>query len=96
MKITDDLKYIYGETLLDKNRQPTRHTLTIADVIDDEFVDATGRKSKGFSLIFRETKRMLGVTGVTVRRQIDMAVGADTEKMIGQKIKFIHLKSFAV
>jgi hypothetical protein len=78
-KVTDTLKYIYGENLLGPDKQPRRYPVTIAEVITDEFVDQRGAKSPGFSLVFKETKRMLGVTGVTVTRQLVMATGTNAE-----------------
>jgi len=86
-KVTDTLRYLYGENLLGPDKQPRKHTVTIKDVISDEFVDQRGGKSNGFSLVFEETKRMLGVTGVTVTRQLVMATGTESAKdMIGKKI----------
>lgn len=85
MKVSDNMKYIYGEMLLD-NGQPRRHTLTVAGVVPDEFTDATGRKTAGFSLKFSETKKLLGVTGITVSRQLIMHLGDDTAGWAGKKI----------
>ena len=93
-KVTDTLKYIYGENLLGPDKQPRRYPVTIAEVITDEFIDQRGAKSPGFSLVFKETKRMLGVTGVTVTRQLVMATGTESAKeMIGKKITLYPVPS---
>lgn len=86
-KITQNLKYIYGEDLV-KDGQPSKATLTIKGIIDDEFIDgATGRKTKGFSVQFNGTEKLLGVTGSTVTRQLHMAIGSDDPKVaIGKRI----------
>ena len=88
-KITQNLKYIYGENLLDKaTGQPGRVTLTIKDIVDDTFMDGrTGSATKGFSVKFEKTDKMLGVTGSTVTRQLYLAIGSDDVKdAIGKKI----------
>lgn len=85
-KVTDQLKYIYGENLL-KDGQPRRVTLTIKAIQADEFVDQRGGKTHGFSIAFDEAKKLLGVTGVTVTRQLVLATGTeDAAAMIGKKV----------
>lgn len=86
-KVTENLKYIYGENLLGPDKQPKRWKLKIKDVIVDEFTDQRGAKTKGFSLVFEGTAKMLGVTGVTVTRQLVLATGTESAKdMIGKEI----------
>jgi len=71
--IMDGIPYIYGESLNGK-----RVTLTIKSVkAGVEFVATDGRKNEGFDIAFVETPKILGVTGVTVRRQLVMACGGD-------------------
>lgn len=93
-KITQNLKYIYGENLV-KDGKPTQVTLTIAGIIDDEFIDGrTGQKTKGFSVQFKETPKMLGVTGSTVTRQLAAAVGnEDVKAAVGKRIGLYPVES---
>ena len=91
--ISDNLKYIYGEDLV-KDGQPTRRTMEIEAVVADEFTDLTGRKTTGFSIRFKGAKRMLGVTGATVTRQIRLACGTgDFVAMVGKKITLYPVPS---
>jgi hypothetical protein len=92
--VTDTLKYIYGEDLLGPDKQPMKHSVTIKDVLSDEFCDNRGIKTAGFSLVFEGAKKMLGVTGVTVTRQLVMATGTKLAKdMIGKKITLYPVPS---
>ena len=93
-KITENLKYIYGENLV-KNGRSTTATLTISGIVDDEFMDGrTGKKTKGFSVQFKETRKMLGVTGSTVTRQLHVAVGTDDVKTaVGKQICLYAVES---
>jgi hypothetical protein len=92
-KITENLKYIYGENLV-KDGKPIRVTLTISNFIDDEFCDTRGQKTNGFSVCFQETKKMLGVTGSTVTRQLFLATGSEEKSgCIGKKIVLYAVQS---
>lgn len=93
-KITQNLKYIYGENLV-KDGKPSQAVLTISGIIDDEFIDGrTGQKTKGFSVKFSETQKLLGVTGSTVTRQLSSAVGSDDAKAaVGKKICLYAVES---
>jgi hypothetical protein len=92
--VTDSLKYIYGEDLVGPDKQPRKYAVTIKDVIADEFTDLRGAKTTGFSIVFEETKKMLGITGVTVIRQLVMATGTKAGKdMIGKKITLYAVPS---
>lgn len=95
-KITQNLRYIYGETLLDKaTGQPSRVTLTIKGIVDDTFMDGrTGSSTKGFSIQFEKTDKLLGVTGSTVTRQLFLAVGSDDVKdAVGKRITLYPVPS---
>lgn len=71
--IMQDVKYLYGESLKGK-----RVTLTIKGASGGvEFVAGDGRKALGFDVTFNETPKVLGVTGVTVRRQLAAALDSD-------------------
>ena len=85
-KFTENLKYIYGENLV-RDGKAIRVTLTIKEIVDDEFCDPRGQKTKGSSVVFAETTKMLGFTGATVTRQLFMACGTDVKKdCVGKKI----------
>jgi hypothetical protein len=88
--IYEGCKYLYAEQLHGK-----RVKLTIKSVTGGvEFCDARGAKSTGFDLAFNETDKILGVTGITVRRQIFMATGTDDPaQMAGKKITLYPVKS---
>jgi hypothetical protein len=88
--IYDGLKYIYAEQL--KGKQVT---LTIKSIENGvKFVDARGVKAVGFDIHFKETDKVLGVAGSTVRRQIFAATGEDeTDKLIGKKITLYPVES---
>lgn len=81
--IFDGVKYLYAEAL--KGQQVT---LTIKGVVGGvEFIDGTGRKNKGFDIAFEKTDKVLGVCGVTVRRQLACALGTDdVNQWPGKKI----------
>lgn len=81
--IFDGVKYLYAEAL--KGQQVT---LTIKSVVGGiEFIDGTGRKNKGFDIAFEKTDKVLGVCGVTVRRQLACALGTDdVNQWPGKKI----------
>lgn len=88
--VYDGLPYIYAENLKGK-----RVALTIKSVKNGvEFVSADGRKAIGFDVHFTETEKILGVTGVTVRRQIAAACGTDVlEEMAGKRITLFSVES---
>ena len=88
--IYDGLDYLYAEQLKGK-----RVTLTIKSVVGGvDFVSSDGRKNKGFDITFKETPKKLGVTGITVRRQINVACGTeDTDQMAGKRITLYPVKS---
>ncbi len=90
--IYDGTKYLYAEQLKGK-----RVTLTIKGVIGGvEFCDVRGAKSHGFDITFTETGKVLGMTGITIRRQLFMATGTDNpEQMAGKKITLYPVKSAA-
>jgi hypothetical protein len=88
--IYDGTRYLYAEQLKSK-----RVELTIKRVVGGvEFCDLRGQKATGFDVEFVERDRVLGVTGITVRRQLCMATGTDDpEKMTGKKITLYPVKS---
>jgi len=88
--IYDGTKYLYAEQLKGK-----RYTVTIKGVVGGvEFVDQRGGKNTGFDVAFAETEKVLGVTGITVRRQLAMACGTDDPaQMVGKKITLYSVKS---
>jgi hypothetical protein len=88
--IYDGTKYLYAEQLKGK-----RVTLTIKEVKGGiEFVDQRGGKNVGFDVSFVETDKVLGVTGITVRRQMFMATGTDDPgAMAGKKVTLYSVKS---
>lgn len=88
--IYDGTKYLYAEQLKGK-----RVPLTIKAVTGGvEFDDGRGKKSQGFDVAFTETEKVLGVTGITVRRQLAMACGTDDPAgMVGKKVVLYPVKS---
>ena len=88
--IYDGAKYLYAEQL--KNKRVTMTIKTVTGGV--EFVDTRGGKATGFDIGFTETDKILGVTGITVRRQIFMATGTDDPAaMIGKKLTIYPVKS---
>ena len=87
--IFDGVPYIYAEMLKGK-----RVPLTIDRVEGGaEFVN-DGRRSVGFNVHFKETPKLLGVVGVTVRRQLAAACGTDDLKqMQGKRVVLYPVKS---
>ena len=87
--IFEGVKYIYAEML----KGPV--TLTIKKAVGGiEFIDPRGIKTDGFDLYFNETDKVLGVVGVTVRRQVAMACGTDnSDEMVGKRITLYTIKS---
>jgi hypothetical protein len=88
--IYDGTKYLYAEQLKGK-----RVNLTIKSATGGiEFDDGRGKKSTGFDIAFEETPKILGITGITVRRQLAMACGTDDPAaMTGKKITLYAVKS---
>ena len=88
--IYDGMKYLYAEQLKNKSA-----TLTIKSVTGGvEFCDPMGKKSKGHDIAFEGTDKVLGVTGVRVKRQLYMATGTDNPaEMVGKKITLYPVKS---
>lgn len=88
--IYDGTKYLYAEQLKGK-----RVTLTIKAVTGGvEFDDGRGKKTQGFDISFAETEKILGITGITVRRQLAMACGTDDPAgMVGKKVVLYPVKS---
>ena len=88
--IYDGTKYLYAEQLHGK-----RVTLTIKSVTGGvEFIDPSGRKAVGFDIAFDGTDKILGMTGITIRRQLFMATGTDDpEQMKGKKITIYPIRS---
>jgi hypothetical protein len=88
--IYDGTKYLYAEQLKGK-----RVTLTIQAVVGGiEFCDARGQKSRGFDVTFKETDKVFGMTGITVRRQLFMATGTDDpDQMAGKTITLYPIQS---
>jgi hypothetical protein len=72
-----------------------RVSLTIKSVVGGvEFCDNRGAKTQGFDVVFNETDKVLGMTGITVRRQLFMATGTDDPSaMVGKKITLYSVKS---
>jgi hypothetical protein len=89
--IYDGLPYIYAEQLNGK-----KFALTIKSVTGGaEFHNPqTHEVTIGFDIAFEETPKLLGVTGVTVRRQLYAATGAESPAdMAGKKIVLYPVKS---
>ena len=88
--IYDGVKYLYAEQLKGKEV-----TLTIKSIKGGvEFCDTRGAKNIGFDLTFEGTDKVLGVTGVTVRRQLFMATGTEKpSEMVGKKITLYPVES---
>ena len=88
--IYDGCRYLYAEMLKGK-----RVSLTIKSVVGGvEFCDNRGAKTQGFDVVFNETDKVLGMTGITVRRQLFMATGTDDPSaMVGKKITLYSVKS---
>ena len=88
--ILDGAKYLYAEQLRNKSV-----TLTIKAISGGiEFTDTRGGKSEGFDVQFAETQKILGITGITVRRQLALACGTDDpEQMVGKKITLYPVRS---
>lgn len=88
--IFDGTKYLYAEQLKGK-----RVTLTVKSVVGGvEFDDGRGKKSVGYDVSFVETEKILGITGITVRRQLAMACGTDDPAgMTGKKVILYPIKS---
>lgn len=88
--IYKDTDYLYAERLKGK-----RVTLTIKEIEGGKefFCPQSNKKEPGFDIVFVETfkdskKNMrLGVTSITVKRQLYMATGTEeTDDMVGKKI----------
>jgi len=82
--IYDGLEYLYAEQLNGK-----RVTLTIKSVSGgaEFFCPTSKKKNVGFDIAFEDTPKKLGVTSVTVRRQLRAATGTENpEEMTGKKI----------
>ena len=88
--ILDGTKYLYAEQLRNK-----AVCLTIKAISGGiEFTDTRGGKSEGFDVAFAETPKILGITGITVRRQLAMACGTDDpEQMVAKKITLYPVRS---
>lgn len=95
--VFDNVDYLYAERLKNK-----RVTLTIKEVVAgvEFFCTQSNKKEKGMDVVFEETFKgtdrhmKLGITGITVKRQLAMACGTDeTSEMIGKKITLYPIKS---
>jgi hypothetical protein len=88
--IMDGTKYLYAEQLKGKSV-----SLTIKAITGDvEFTDTRGQKNIGFDVEFAETKKVLGVTGITIRRQLAIACGTDDPAaMVGKKVTLYPVAS---
>jgi len=89
--IYQGIPYLYAEQLKGK-----RVTLTIKGVkYGATFHDPNSHEEKtGFDVAFEETDKLLGITGVTVRRQLYLATGTeDITEMAGKKIVLYPVKS---
>lgn len=88
--ILDGTKYLYAEQLRNKSVALTIKAITGGV----EFTDTRGQKNEGFDVSFAETQKILGVTGITVRRQLALACGTDDpEQMIGKRITLYPVRS---
>lgn len=85
--IFDGVKYLYAEQL--KGR---RVTLTIKSVSPCAIVGDNGRKDTGYELEFAETPKKVVFSGITVRRQLAMALGEDVSTYAGKKIVLYPVK----
>jgi hypothetical protein len=88
--IFQGVKYIYAENLKGK-----AVSLVISRVVGGiEFTDGTGRKNRGFDIHFAKTDKVLGVCGITVRRQLAATCGTDdTAQWVGKTITLYPVKS---
>ena len=89
--IYEGVPYLYAEQLGGK-----RVTLTIKSVTyGATFHDPNSHDEKtGFDIAFEETPKLLGITGITVRRQLFAATGTeDIDKMVGKRIVLFPVKS---
>lgn len=88
--IFDGLPHI--DALQLKNK---RVTLTISSVTGGvKFVSEDGRTAMGFDVSFKETTKKLGITGVTVRRQLTIATGTDNPaEMVDKRITLYPIES---
>ena len=88
--VFDGAKYMYAEQLQGKSV-----TLTIKRAVSGvEFTDGTGRKNMGIDVSFVETPKILGVTGMTVRRQLCAACGGEQlDTYPGKKIVLYSVAS---
>lgn len=88
--VFDGAKYLYAEQLKGK-----AVTLTIKRAVSGiEFTDGTGRKNMGIDVSFEETPKILGVTGMTVRRQLCAVCGGEhLAGMAGKKITLYPVPS---
>ena len=88
--IYDGMKYLYAEQL--KNKAVTMAIKSVTGGV--EFCDSVGKKSKGFDVAFEGTTKILGITGVTVRRQLFMATGTENPAaMAGKRITLYPVAS---
>jgi hypothetical protein len=89
--IFDGVEYIYAEMLKGK-----RVKLTIKSVTGGAkfFCPQSNKNDIGFDVVFNETDKKLGVTSVTVRRQLYVATGTENpEKMAGKQIILYPVES---
>lgn len=88
--VFDGAKYLYAEQLKNK-----AITLTIKRAVSGvEFTDGTGRKNMGIDIHFEETPKILGVTGMTIRRQACAACGTEhLAEWPGKKITLYPVES---
>jgi len=87
--IFDKEKYLYAENL-----QGKRVKLTIKKIVGGIDFHSPAGKKKGFDIYFDKTDKILGVTGITVKRQLFMATGTEeTDEMVGKEITLYAVKS---
>jgi len=87
--IFDGMEFLYAEQLKGK-----RVTLTIAGVEQKEIIGDGGRKSEGYAVLFKETKKKLIVAGATVRRQLALACQSENpDEYAGKQVVLYPVKS---
>ena len=87
--IYDNEKYLYAENL--KNKQVK---LKIKKIVMGAKFHSPAGTQEGFDIHFEGTDKVLGVAGITVKRQLFVATGEeDPEKMTGKDITLYPIKS---
>ena len=87
--IYDKEKYLYAENLKGK-----RVKMKIKKIVMGAKFHSQAGTQEGFDIHFEKTNKLLGVAGITVKRQLFMATGTEeTEEMVGKEITLYPVKS---